>query len=236
MNSQRRTRLAQVFPPSVLIKEELAARGWDIKDLAFFSELSIEDLEGVVKDNRRMTRGIARGLGGAFGTSAEFWQNFDAIYRSGSSSQKTPVKAPLAVRPPTAARVVKPKKAYGWNGKDMKAGTRNRQPAQAFPPADFIAEEIEYRGWAPQHLARKAGLPVRTIERILQVEKTVTRADAEGLSKAFGTSVEIWLNMQKSYTAWMRAKAVRPVLAAASRAKTVRTTKRTSKSTVGAKK
>lgn len=108
--------------------------------------------------------------------------------------------------------------------------------AQAFHPGVLIAEEIEFRGWTPQHLAKKAGLPVSTIERILRTEKTVTRADAEGLSKAFGTSVAIWLNMQRIYAEWLESGAVRPALAAASRAKTVRTTKRTSKSTVGAKK
>jgi len=107
--------------------------------------------------------------------------------------------------------------------------TRKRRLAEAFPPGEFIREELEARGWTHEILAEKAGLPKSTIERIIRAEKTVTPADAKGLSRAFGTSATIWMNLQRMYTEWSKsAPGLSPVMAA-SRARTVPKRKRTSK-------
>jgi len=94
-----------------------------------------------------------------------------------------------------------------------------RVQAEAFPPGEYIQDELDARGWTQQRLAKKSGLPETTIERIIRAEKTVTLADARGLSRAFGTSAEIWVNLQKIYNDWRKATSKLPPVMVASRAR-----------------
>lgn len=70
-------------------------------------------------------------------------------------------------------------------------------------------------------MAKKARLPERTIERIIRAGKTVTQTDAAGLSRAFGTSAEIWLNLQKIYNRWRKATSDLPPVMVASRTRMI---------------
>ena len=74
-----------------------------------------------------------------------------------------------------------------------------RQPAEVFPPGDFIAEELEARGWTQGDLARILGRPLQAVNAIIRGKKAITPETAVGLGAAFGTSAEIWLNMENSY-------------------------------------
>ena len=122
MNSQRRTRLAQVFPPSDFITEELEARGWTIEDLAVFSGRSVRALERVIEENKPLTREIAAGLGKAFGTSSELWRNLESAYRSriGQQSKRRPVA--VIPRAPSVARQSKRALRKGRAAKGAKSG------------------------------------------------------------------------------------------------------------------
>src|SRR6478752_6273236 len=74
-----------------------------------------------------------------------------------------------------------------------------RRPAEVFPPGDFIAEELEARGWTQGDLARILGRPLQAVNAIIRGKKAITPETAVGLGAAFGTSAEIWLNMENSY-------------------------------------
>ena len=122
MNSQRRTRLAQVFPPSDFITEELEARGWTIEDLAVFSGRSVRALERVIEENKPLTREIAAGLGKAFGTSSELWRNLESAYRSRIGLQGKSQSGALTARTPSVARKSKRTARKQCAAKDARLG------------------------------------------------------------------------------------------------------------------
>ena len=74
-----------------------------------------------------------------------------------------------------------------------------RIPAEVFSPGDFIKEEIEARGWTQRDLAAILGRPVQMVNELLSGRKAVTSETACGLAEAFGTSAELWLNLESSY-------------------------------------
>lgn len=74
-----------------------------------------------------------------------------------------------------------------------------RIPADVFSPGDFIKEEIEVRGWTQRDLAAILGRPVQMVNELLSGRKAVTPETACGLAEAFGTSAELWLNLESSY-------------------------------------
>ncbi len=87
--------------------------------------------------------------------------------------------------------------------------------AQVFPPGDFIREEIEARGWSQADLARIIGRPTQAVNMIINGKKEITPQTAVELAEAFGTSAQLWLNLETSY----RLSKVRRDPAIATRAK-----------------
>lgn len=67
--------------PGWRISEELAARGWNQKDLADVLGRPLQAVNEIVNANKQITPETAIQLGKAFGTSAEFWANLEALYR-----------------------------------------------------------------------------------------------------------------------------------------------------------
>jgi HTH-type transcriptional regulator/antitoxin HigA len=83
---------------------------------------------------------------------------------------------------------------------DKTARRGNRlTPARNIPPGTTIREEIAARGWAQEDLARIMGRPVQAISEILSAKKQITPETALGLAAAFGTSAEMWLNLEAKY-------------------------------------
>ncbi len=74
-----------------------------------------------------------------------------------------------------------------------------RPVAQVFPPGDFIREELEARGWTQGQLARIIGRPVQAVNAIVNAKKEITPVTAVALGAAFGTSAELWLNLETAY-------------------------------------
>lgn len=72
-------------------------------------------------------------------------------------------------------------------------------PAQVFPPGDFIREELDARGWSQADLARIVGRPAQAINMIVNGKKAITPQTAVELGEAFGTSAQLWLNLEASY-------------------------------------
>jgi HTH-type transcriptional regulator/antitoxin HigA len=77
---------------------------------------------------------------------------------------------------------------------------RNRRsPAAAFPPGDFIREELEARGWTQSDLAVILGRPFQTVNAIINGRKAITSRTARELEAALGPSAEFWMNLETAY-------------------------------------
>lgn len=75
-------------------------------------------------------------------------------------------------------------------------------PAEVFPPGDFIAAEMEARGWTSEDVARRMPgdflVNMCCVDMILNVHDTNLLLDAEtaaGLAAAFGVSAQYFLNL-----------------------------------------
>lgn len=73
------------------------------------------------------------------------------------------------------------------------------RPARAVAPGRIILRELEARGWSQQDLATIMGRPEQAISEIINAKKQITAETAQQLSRAFGTSVEFWLNLEMQY-------------------------------------
>lgn len=74
--------------------------------------------------------------------------------------------------------------------------------AEAFPVGDFLAEELEERGWTEADFAVIIGQPTRFVEELISGERELRRESAALVGAALGTSAELWLNLQDTYLAW----------------------------------
>ena len=73
--------VAEVFPPGLFIREELAARGWSQRDLAEILGRPSQAVNAIINGHKQITPRTARELEAAFGSSAEFWLNLEMSYR-----------------------------------------------------------------------------------------------------------------------------------------------------------
>ena len=60
-------------PPGVYIREELEARSWTQRDLAFILGYSEQTVTKVISGKSGISAEMAKALGEAFGTSASMW-------------------------------------------------------------------------------------------------------------------------------------------------------------------
>src|SRR5271170_7183768 len=72
---------AEVFPPGDVIKEELEERGWSQVELADIMGRPPRVVSEILSSKRAITPETAKGLAAAFGTTAAFWLNLEAIYQ-----------------------------------------------------------------------------------------------------------------------------------------------------------
>jgi HTH-type transcriptional regulator/antitoxin HigA len=74
-----------------------------------------------------------------------------------------------------------------------------RVPAEVFPPGEFLREELEAREWSQQELADILDRPPRLISELIAGKRAITPETAKGLSQAFGTSPDYWMNLESQY-------------------------------------
>ena len=72
-------------------------------------------------------------------------------------------------------------------------------PAEAFPPGEYLCDELEERGWTLDEFAGLIGWPLHELTDILGAEAEITPEAACALSEVLGTTPEVWLNLQKAY-------------------------------------
>jgi len=73
------------------------------------------------------------------------------------------------------------------------------RPARLVPPGRTIAAELEARGWTQRNLAEAMGCPEETVSGIVDRQEAIAPETARQLAKAFGTSVEFWVNLEANY-------------------------------------
>lgn len=78
------------------------------------------------------------------------------------------------------------------------------KPAESFTVASYISEEMECRGWTLLEMDKRAGWRPEMTNKILAGKQPIGEAEAEGLSKAFGTGTQLWINL---YAAELRGAA-----------------------------
>lgn len=66
-------------------------------------------------------------------------------------------------------------------------------------PGDILKEELQAREWTQKEFAEIIGRPVQVVNEIIAGKKAITPETACLFSAAFGTSAELWLNLENSY-------------------------------------
>jgi len=71
--------------------------------------------------------------------------------------------------------------------------------AESFPPGEFIKDELEARGWTQTDLAEIMNRQNSVVSAVISGKRAISPEIANELSCAFGTSAELWLNLQIAY-------------------------------------
>ena len=82
---------------------------------------------------------------------------------------------------------------------------------EPFHPGEIIKEEIEARKWTHEDLADVMGCSRHTVLRLIKGATGVTAETAIALAKAFGTSAQLWMNLQTSFELSQAAKEDRDI-------------------------
>jgi HTH-type transcriptional regulator / antitoxin HigA len=74
-----------------------------------------------------------------------------------------------------------------------------RNVAEAFPPGEFIKEELDARGWTQEDLAEIIGRQSSVISGLINGKRAVSPDIASDLASAFGTTAQLWMNLESAY-------------------------------------
>lgn len=66
-------------------------------------------------------------------------------------------------------------------------------------PGEMLREDMEELGLSARALAEAIDVPHNRISAILRGERAITADTALRLATYFGTSAEVWMNLQQSY-------------------------------------
>jgi len=76
----------------------------------------------------------------------------------------------------------------------------NRKP---FHPGTILKEDfLDELGMTQKELSERMGVPYARVNELIHGKRGVTIETALMLSRIFGTSAEMWLNMQRQYDLW----------------------------------
>jgi HTH-type transcriptional regulator / antitoxin HigA len=82
-----------------------------------------------------------------------------------------------------------------------------RDVAEAFPPGEFIKDELEARGWTQEDLAEITGMPSPVISNIINAKRAISTDVASSLAAAFGTTAQFWMNLETSFQLFTESRA-----------------------------
>lgn len=82
-----------------------------------------------------------------------------------------------------------------------------RAPAEVFPAGEYLADELDARGWSQEDFAGIIGRPVQFVSEIINGKKEITPESAAQIGAALGSTAETWLNLQARFRLWQLSKA-----------------------------
>lgn len=75
----------------------------------------------------------------------------------------------------------------------------SRSGMQPVHPGEILGEELDERGLSASALATALGVPTNRVTAILNGQRGVTADTALRLARYFGTTPQLWLNLQKTF-------------------------------------
>lgn len=66
-------------------------------------------------------------------------------------------------------------------------------------PGEILSDELQELGVSAAELARTLGVPANRISQILTGKRSISADTALRLARYFGTSADLWMNLQKTY-------------------------------------
>jgi HTH-type transcriptional regulator/antitoxin HigA len=81
-----------------------------------------------------------------------------------------------------------------------------RNLAEAFPPGEFIKEELEARGWTQEDLAEIMGRQSSVISGLINGKRVVSSDIASDLAAAFGTTAQLWMNIETAHQLFVEGR------------------------------
>ena len=66
-------------------------------------------------------------------------------------------------------------------------------------PGEMLREELEELGLSANAMAQALDVPANRVSAILKGQRGVTADTALRLSRFFGTTPQVWMNLQKTY-------------------------------------
>ena len=85
--------------------------------------------------------------------------------------------------------------------------------AQLLPPihpGEMLRDEIEERGLSMNQLARELRVPMNRVSAIVNGKRAITADTALRLARFFGTSAQMWMNLQADYDLEVASREVGP--------------------------
>ncbi|MEL7454450.1 MAG: HigA family addiction module antitoxin, partial [Pseudomonadota bacterium] len=144
-------------PPGTFIKEELEARGWSQRDLAFILGQTEQQLSPLLSGRRAISADMARILGSAFDVSPELFASLQSKYDISKAKEPDPsvkTRASLQSRFPVRDMIRR-----GWI-EDAEGSLLEMQVGEFFEVANddikmpaFAAKRTHYQDTSPVQLA-----------------------------------------------------------------------------------
>ena len=78
----------------------------------------------------------------------------------------------------------------------------DRVAAEAFPPGEYLKDEMEERGWTQDEFAAIIGRPPAVINQIISGKRGISPETAREIGAALGTSAMYWMNLESAYRLW----------------------------------
>jgi addiction module HigA family antidote len=72
-------------------------------------------------------------------------------------------------------------------------------PRTPIHPGEILADELKEIGISAAELSRILGVPANRISQIIAGKRAISADTALRLARYFGTSPDLWMNLQKTY-------------------------------------